>query len=250
MRVRFVDARVWRYSIAALEDLVETAVMSVNENGLMIRAMDPGHVAMIEFNIPREGFDIFDVDKEYKIPLDLETLIKILRRASKKDETLLEYQPPNIRLGLVSPEGVERFYEFTALAQGVAEEPPELSIEFPVRASVVPQAFRSSYKVLSEVGEAFEIISDQSKMIFYSSSELGEVRIELTQESGLLRDYEFKAESEQRAKYSLDYFDKIAKLAMISEDIEIYHGDSLPVKLVASLPRGARLTLYVAPREE
>lgn len=250
MRLRFVDARVWRYSIAAVEDLIENAIMVVNESGLMMRAMDPAHVAMIEFMIPREGFDIIDIDKEYRIPVNLENMMKILRRAGKKDEIVIEYQPPSIRVGLSSPEGVERFFEFSALSPGVVEEPPELSLEFPVKASVVPQAFRSSYKVLSEVGEVFEIVSDQSKMLLQSSSEIGEVFIELSQESGLLRSYEFKAEKEQRSKYSLSYLDKISKVSMISDDVEIAYGESLPVRITTSLPRSARLTLYVAPRED
>ncbi|MGC9009932.1 MAG: hypothetical protein ACP5I7_04875 [Sulfolobales archaeon] len=105
MRLRFADARTWRYSIAALEDLVEAAVIKVSEEGLLIRAMDPAHVAMIEFSIPREGFDVFDVEKETKIYANLEVMMKILRRSSKKDEIELIYQPPNLRIGLISPEG-------------------------------------------------------------------------------------------------------------------------------------------------
>ncbi|MCC6030626.1 MAG: hypothetical protein LM586_03155, partial [Desulfurococcales archaeon] len=250
LRLRFIDARVWRYSIAALEDLVETGLMEVNENGLRMKAMDPAHVAMIDFHIPREGFDIFEIEREEKIPVNLEVMIKILRRAGKKDEISLSYEPPNINVGLISPDGIERVFQFTAISGAGFEEIPELSLEFPVEASIIPQAFKSSYKVLSEVGDVIEIIARKDKMLFSSSSELTNVEIELSTETNLLTRYEFKADNDQRSKYTLDYFDKMAKLSMISESIDLYFGEGLPVKVVARLPRGAWLTLYVAPREE
>jgi proliferating cell nuclear antigen len=250
MRLRFADARTWRYSIAALEDLVEAAVIKVSEEGLLIRAMDPAHVAMIEFSIPREGFDVFDVEKETKIYANLEVMMKILRRSSKKDEIELIYQPPNLRIGLISPEGVERYFEATALSPGAVEEPPELSLEFPVKASMIPQAFKSSYKIISEVGEFIELYADSEKLVMSTQSELSEVKIDLTKESGLLTSYEFNADKEQRSRYSIDYFDKVSKLAMIADNVELFFGEDIPVRIKTSLPRGAWLVLYVAPRQE
>ncbi len=250
LRLRFADARTWRYSIAALEDLVETAVMRVSEEGLSIRAMDPAHVAMIEFGIPREGFDIFDVDKETKIHANLEVVMKVLRRSSKKDEIELIYQPPDLRIGLISPEGIERYFELTTLAPGAVEEPPELSLDFPVKASMIPQAFKSGYKILSEVGEYIEFYAEENLMIMSTQSELSEVKIELTTESGLLTSYEFSADKPQRSRYSIDYFDKVSRLAMIADNIEVLFGEDIPVKIKTSLPRGAWLVLYVAPRQE
>lgn len=224
--------------------------MHVSDNGLMIRAMDPAHVAMIEFSIPREGFDIFDLEKETRIYVNLETVKKILRRSSKKDEIEIIYKPPDLAIGLISPEGTERVFELTTLSPGAVEEPPELSLEFPVQASIVPQAFKSSYKILSEVGDFIELYADSDKLVISTQSELSEVKVEMTKESGLLTAYDFKADSPQRSRYSIDYFDKTSKLAMIAEGVDMYFGEGIPVMIKVSLPRGAWLKLYVAPREE
>lgn len=250
MRLRFIDARVWRYSIAALEDLVETALMSVSGEGIRIRAMDPSHVALIDFFVPREAFDIFEVEKEEKIPVNLEAAMKILRRSSKKDELSIEYQPPSVRFGLVSPEGVERYFEFSALTPGAVEEVPELSIDFPVEASIVPQAFKSSYKILSEAGDVLEIVATPEKMLFTTSSETGEIEIELSTELNLLTNYQFRGGERQRSRYTLEYLDKFSRLSMISDSIDLSFGEGLPLKAVARLPRGAWMTIYVAPRED
>ncbi|MGC9009931.1 MAG: hypothetical protein ACP5I7_04870 [Sulfolobales archaeon] len=115
---------------------------------------------------------------------------------------------------------------------------------------MIPQAFKSSYKIISEVGEFIELYADSEKLVMSTQSELSEVKIDLTKESGLLTSYEFNADKEQRSRYSIDYFDKVSKLAMIADNVELFFGEDIPVRIKTSLPRGAWLVLYVAPRQE
>jgi DNA polymerase III sliding clamp (beta) subunit (PCNA family) len=76
----------WRYALAAIADLVDIGSVRVTSDSFMIRAMDPSHVAPIEFRVPSAGFEVFDVEGEASIPISFEDLSKILKRAGKKYE--------------------------------------------------------------------------------------------------------------------------------------------------------------------
>jgi DNA polymerase III sliding clamp (beta) subunit (PCNA family) len=76
----------WRYALAAIADLVDIGSVRVTSDSFMIRAMDPSHVAPIEFRVPSAGLEVFDVEGEASIPISFEDLSKILKRAGKKDK--------------------------------------------------------------------------------------------------------------------------------------------------------------------
>jgi hypothetical protein len=54
----------------------------------------------------------------------------------------------------------------------------------------------------------------------------------------------------ERASYTIDYFDKVAKASSIAEETSIAFGSDRPCEAAISMPRGARVVLYVAPRSE
>ena len=249
-KVKFLDARVWRYALAAIADLVDIGSVRVTSDGFMIRAMDPSHVALIEFRVPSAGFEVFDVEGEASIPISFEDLSKILKRASKKDELSLEYDGQRFWVELITPQGIGRRFSTPILSSSAIEEVPELKIEFPVRSKMYPQAFYSAYKVFSEVGEVITFSSTPEGLRISGSSEIAEAEVILTLEGGVLLEHSHSGGDVERASYTIDYFDKVAKASSIAEEASIAFGSDRPCEVALSVPRGARVVLYVAPRSE
>ncbi len=249
-KIRFLDARVWRYSLSAVSDLVDVGSFKASSEGFMIRAMDPSHVALIEFTVPREGFEVFDVEGETSIPISIEAISKVLKRASKRDELVLEYDGQRAWVSLITPHGVERRFSVPVLHGLAVEEVPELKIDFPVRSRMHPQVFYSSYKIISEVGEVLALQSSPEGIRITGSSELAETEIILTTETGGLIEHQHSSDNTEKASYTLDYFDRVAIASAVAEDAIIAFGSDKPCEVTLSMPRGARLVLYVAPRTE
>jgi len=249
-RLRFLDARVWRYALSAIADLVDIGSIRVSEEGFLIRAMDPSHVALIEFQIPSAGFEVFEAEGEHEVPLSFEDISKILKRAGKRDELLLEHDGQRIWVDLVAPQGFERRFSLPILSGSAVEKVPELRIDLPVRSRMYPQAFYSAYKVFSEVGDVITFRSDPEGLRISGSSELAEAEIILTTEAGGLLEHQHNSEDTERASYTIDYLDKIAKASSIAEEASIAFGTDKPCEVVLAMPRGARLVLYIAPRSE
>ncbi len=249
-RIRFLDARVWGYSLSAVADLVDVGSFKVSKEGFRIRAMDPSHVALIDFSVPVEGFEVFDVEGEASMPVSIETISKVLKRASKRDELAIEYDGQRAWVSLIAPYGVERRFSIPVLQGSVIEEVPELKIDFPVRSRMHPQVFYSSYKIISEIGEVLALQSSSEGIRITGSSELAEAEIILTTETGGLIEHQHTSYDVERASYTIDYFDKIAKASSVAEETSIAFGSDKPCEVVVLMPRGARLVLYVAPRSE
>ncbi len=250
MKLRFSDARIWRYSLAAVAELVESAAFEIDENGFRVRAIDPSHVSMIDFYVPREAFDVFDVENKATYNVNLETVSKFLKRASKKDELQLEFEGGKISTVLISPDGVERRFKTPLLYEKVSEEVPEIQVDFPVRAKLYSQAFYTLYKVLSEAGDTLTLVYEDNELRFIGSSDIGEVEVSLSAEQGTLIALESADEGSHRSSYSIEYFDDTAKVSRLADDVDLEFGTDLPCKVVLNMLRGTRLTLYVAPRAE
>ncbi|MFX0097107.1 MAG: DNA polymerase sliding clamp, partial [Candidatus Hodarchaeota archaeon] len=51
----FGDAKLWRSIIEALSSLVDEANFIATPEGIMMKAMDPSHIAMIDFEMPKNA---------------------------------------------------------------------------------------------------------------------------------------------------------------------------------------------------
>ncbi len=50
------DSKTWKNLMSAISALVEEATFDINSEGLKLRAMDPSHVAMVDFQYPSSAF--------------------------------------------------------------------------------------------------------------------------------------------------------------------------------------------------
>lgn len=248
VNIRFADARLWRYTLKAIAELAEIAGLRVDESGIRIAAMDPSHVSLIDFRIPREAFDEYEIQEPTTLVFNLEDVSKILRRATRTDSLGIKADESKVNFILISKGGVERQFIVPQLAQEV-EEVPELELQFPVGARILGASFATAISVLSEVGESLKLRAEPESFKMIGISDLGEAEIVFSTLAGTLIDYSPSSESLE-ASYTLEYFEEAAKISRLADTVAIYFGPDVPCKLEMELTSGARLIMYVAPRAE
>ena len=248
IKLTFADARLWRYALRAISELAEIAGLKLDESGARIAAMDPSHVALIDFRIPREAFDEYEVPEPTTIVFNLEDAAKVLRRATKTDSLGIKADESKICFALISKGGVERQFIMPQIAQEV-EEVPELELEFPVTARVLGASFATAISVLGEVGESLKLRAESESFKMVGISDLGEAEIVFSTLAGTLIDYSPSSETIE-ATYTLEYFEEASKVARLADAVSVMFGPDIPCKLVMELSSGARLIMYVAPRSE
>jgi proliferating cell nuclear antigen len=249
LRLRFKDARTWRYTINAIGKIIDEAAFRILEQGVRMKAIDPSRIVLVDFNMPRESLDEYEFAKEETIGVNMDDLNKVLRRALKNDELLLETLEGG-RLAVSFMGRGKRTFIIPSL-ETIAEEVPELKIPFKVHVKMQPSVFRDVVSELEPIGDAIEFIAkkDEEKLIAKATSELAEAEIELSVENGALIEFSSE-EDEARALYTVDYLSDISTASQAAEELDFYFATAVPCKIEYTLPMGGSLVFYVAPRVE
>lgn len=248
MRLVFSDARVWKYAIASISNIVEEASFMINSEGLRLRSLDPSKVVLVDYAIPRTGFEEFEVDGEVIVGVNLSDLSRVLKRSTKNDRLELSVMDSGRFVVALVGRGVRRF--ILPSIQPSIEQVPELNIQFKARAKMVSAVFRDVVSELEVIGDAIEFIAKPSerKLIARTTSDLWEAELELSEEKGML--LEFSADGEERSSYSTDYLSNIAVASQAADEALLEYATAIPCRIEFTLPEGGRLTFYVAPRTE
>ncbi len=244
-RLVFFDARVWRYVISAISKVIDEGVFVIDNDGFRFRAMDPSRVLMVDLVFPPESFEEFEANERVEIGVNLEDVAKILRRAVKEDKFVLEAEESRYSI-IFWGRSTRKFV--LPMLDVTAEDIPEPSLELKAMARIMSDVYRDMIKDLELIGENIKFYTDGEKFVASSSSELGEVEVELSMEGGSLLD--LQSEGEQSATYGLEYFSDLASAARVADAIVIRFSTDMPAEIVHELPQGAKFTFIIAPRVE
>lgn len=246
MRLTFNNARVWRYVMGGAGKFVESGMLIINDYGLLFKAMDPSRVALIEFQIPRESFDDFEIDGEVKIAINVEDLSKVLRSSEKDDRISLDISENSLTI-VLERKGLQRMFTLPLQVTGEVEAIPELKLDLKNRFKVSGTALYDGLSSIEDLGDVLTLNIGEEELRLRVSSDLGEAEVVFDTGSGNLIEYEV-SEPGTEVSYGLDYFTYIKPVIRISEVIDILLSPEMPCKLSMDLPQGAKMNYYVAPR--
>ncbi|MEM0001417.1 MAG: proliferating cell nuclear antigen (pcna) [Desulfurococcaceae archaeon] len=248
MRLKFREATVWKYAIVAISKIIEEASFKINEEGVRLRAMDPSGVALVDFYIPHNAFYEFDVSNEVNIGVNMDELAKVLRRARKGDELVLEMTQLG-KLGVYLEGRGSRRFMLPSIELSY-QEIPEISFEESFKCKILPKLFKDIVKELEAISDAIELYAPENSdaLYFKAESEIAEAEIVLSSASGALIEYE--STKEARSKYTIDYLSDIVTASQAAETLSLGFGNETPLKMIYELPGGGTLQFYVAPRTD
>ncbi len=248
LKIKMKTAEVWKNCISAISNLIDEVDFEFGKDGVEMRAMDPSHVALADFRLPAEVFEVYDVDKPEKLGVDLKEIDKIMSRAKKDNEFTLEYKESDGRMRLTfKGDSVRRFS--LPLLELEGEDLPEPELNFTASAKVSAGAISEGLKDAALVSDnvRFRILED--RFIMEIESDTGSAEMELSEGNETLHELEVKEPSE--AMYNIEYLDDMTKAASSNDIVEINHGTDLPIEMTFPIAEGkGRLKFLLAPRIE
>ncbi len=242
MKARFTDATVWRYVITGISKVIKEGVFRAEEDALKLRAIDPSHVIMVDLNFPSSAFSEYEASGE-RIPVNLEELAKVLRRARSNDVLELRLEGSLLNVWLLR--GMKRRFGIP-LIELEEEELGEPRLELKASAKMAADHFREALRDVEMMGDNLILYTDGMRLVIANESEMGRAEVELTREAGLLMSLE--SEGEQTSTYSLEYMESILPAAQKADFVTIQFANDMPCKITFELPQGGWLSAYVAPR--
>jgi proliferating cell nuclear antigen len=261
------NSRILKGIIEAISFLIDETYVYVYPTGLKLNAIDSSHVAMLLAFLPKELFTDYKCSQDSKIGINVQDLIKILRRAKANDEIQLQLdkKDKNTLLITMKSDKSTRTFKlkskeipgYDAKEEGLLESFEEtlkdkfcatIQLEGAVLDEIVKDALIISDLIKVQVMSAEKVIN------FTASDESGEVAIEIDLEGKGVLDK--KVQNDAEGIYSLNFLENIIKIQSITEHFEIALGNNIPMKIKGAItssagnPTEGKIVYLLAPRVE
>ena len=247
-KARIMDARRWKNIISAIASLIEEASFEANPEGLKLRAMDPSHVAMVDFELPKAGFDDYECLSDTRLDVNLSEMLKCLRRVESDESIEITYDEKTAKMNITLKGKYLRNFTIPTL-DIVGDKVPTPKISFNAKARVTTDFLKNAIKDASIVSDHLRFEVEPGKFVVQAARDLGSVQIELNEESDTLLSLDVSENS--KATFSLSYLDQIVGAASATSDIvTIEFSTNMPVKLNFEMPHKEKLEYFIAPRIE
>lgn len=247
-KITVSDAKMWKGLMAAISTLIEEGTFNASEKGISLRAMDPSHVAMVDFEAPNTFFQDFQCDKPSKVCVDIADMLKLIRRVDVGDTLQLELDEEHAKLHMkLSGKYTRRFS--VPLLQPSTTDIPTPKLAFETKIKMDSRYLNDAMEDIATVSEQVRLESTPEALTLKSGSETGDVVVEFEKGNQVLLEFEVK--SANKALYGVNFLLDIIKAGASSSPVATLEFSSdKPVRLDFELPQGSRLTYYLAPRLE
>lgn len=136
---------------------VSETTIKVSQEGLRIKTMDEAKIVLIDFFLPASSFSEYEIDGELEFGVNLEDLVKVLRRAQKEDVLTLEVGESNYSITFKG-KGIRRFTLPQLDLAG--ENIPEVDLQLDVKATMTPDVYREIVKDLEPIADTVTFVAE------------------------------------------------------------------------------------------
>jgi len=247
-KARMADARNWKNLITAIATLVDEATFNLNEEGIRLRAMDPSHVAMVDFEWPKTVFEEYVCDEPTKLCVNVAEMLKLLRRTGGDESIELVLESGSPKLLMVLRSKYTRTFGMSTLEPST-EEVPTPKISFNVSARLTASLLRNALEDAAAVSDHIIFDASSDKLTMRAAGDVGNVVVEVEKGTEELLSLETKENS--KSTFSLNYLSEMVRAASsLSDVVSLEFSTDMPVRLNFEMPSKGTLQYYLAPRIE
>jgi len=236
----------WRAIAAAVKTLVEEATFDATSEGLIFRAMDPSHIALVDLNWPNIAFERFECDKPFKFSVRVEDFVKLIGRTESKDSVEISSTEEDALVFKIM-NGYKREYK-VHLIESTTGTAPLPKLDFDVKLQLSKNVFERILSDISVVADQVTIQASKEIVLFSGKSDIGAGTIQL--ERGGADVLELDVKEEGKSTYNIDYLLNISKaIGSASDTVVCEFSPKKPVRLQWRLnAQGAEIRYFLAPR--
>ena len=87
------DSKIIRGIFEAISAIVGECVLIFDSDGISMNAIDEGRICFIGLHLDKDDFDSYECGGKYDLGLNIDDMVKILKRSSSDDAITLKYTP-------------------------------------------------------------------------------------------------------------------------------------------------------------
>lgn len=237
-----VKSDVLKEVVKVLNTLLNEVKLLISPDSIMVRAVDPSHVAMIDLELAKEACDSYEAS-DLELAIDLQRFNDFLNIAMHGEDISLNYdEEMNVLLATIGP--IKRKLALLDPTEIKLQKMPQLKLESFVE--VGTRSLKRGIRAAKEVGTYLTVTLDAENADFSSKGDIDSVNFLLTKDMC----EKLHAEERVRSMFSLKYFEKlVAAVPDSSETITLWVGNDIPVKAEFKIAEGkGSVTFLLAPR--
>ncbi|ABP96388.1 MULTISPECIES: proliferating cell nuclear antigen (pcna) [Metallosphaera] len=242
MRIAYANAMDFKTVIEALSKLIDEVTFTFTSSGLDVVAVDRAHISLIKLHFPKEAFEEFDVEDQFRFGFNTQYMLKVMASAKRKEKIEMESREESeivIRMLGEPPR------EFTIRNIEVPiQELPELKLDFDVKAKITSGGFKKAVSEIATVSDSVEIDATEME-IKLRSKESTEIEVEFSKEMGGLQEIEVKKPSV--SSYPSDYLEDVLVLTRLSGFLNLLFSEQKPLQLEFNMDNGGSVVYLLAP---
>lgn len=240
------NAKTFKDCIDALVTLIDEGAFNITKSGITLRAMDPSQIAMVNFVLPKEAFEKFNVTADSKIGLNLDDLSKVTSRCRPGETLTLTLDESKSRLIMVFKGQHTRRFNLPLLDLSTTE-PKEPQIDFDSTIKLNGSVLKEGLKDAGIVSSHVVLNVDVDGFTIESTGDKGHVIIETKKGDDVL--LEHTVNTGTKAMYPLEYLNDLLKAVESGTAVSLELKTDAPLRVRYPIGQAA-VTYYLAPRIE
>jgi len=235
----------FRNLVKAVSVIIEEGCFNMTEGEMKLIAMDPSHVAMVDFELPSAFFDRYTCEGGAKLFINIGEFLKFLDRVEKDEQVKIRLNEEQAQLTIRCKRGGHTRRFAMPILEPLEEEVPSPRISFKASARILTQSLRRAIRDAVLVSEhvKLEIAGEEVKVS--ATGDMGSTSS--VWERGADDLLELRAEEDSGATFTLSYLQDIVNAAAVSSEVATLElSTDMPIKINFELTQG-RLMYYLAP---
>ncbi|RLG70299.1 MAG: proliferating cell nuclear antigen (pcna) [Candidatus Iainarchaeum archaeon] len=235
--IEFKDSVAFQKAVDAISSFISEGNFRFNEKGISFKAVDPSQIVLVEFTMPKNSFETFNVEPTLA-GVDIIEFSKILSRALPDDKLKLKLTDSEMIIILDSE--LHREFSLPLLEISQADvKIPQQKLDFDCTLQINAKLFKEALKDASLFGSSVVLRVKNSKLYIEARGSQGALHIEAKGTKNI----EINAKDEVVSKYSLNFLSNIVKPA--SEKILLELKSDSPMRVSYNIG-SANMTFYLA----
>jgi len=238
-----IKSDVLKEVVDVISTLVDEAKFNFGKEALVVKAVDPAHVAMVDLTLDRSAFESYKAD-DAELGLDLDKMKEVLKLSRAGDVLAVTQDEEKNRL-VVHVGNITRRMSLVDTAGMSDPKVPNLNL--PAKIRVRTEELRQGIRASESVSDHIALIATPDGFEILSEGDTDSVSLKLPKD---MLD-ELVCKEKARSLFPLDYFANMIKAISTAPTVTMYMGNDYPVRLEFDIAGGKGQVKYLlAPRIE
>ncbi|MHA1584726.1 MAG: proliferating cell nuclear antigen (pcna) [Promethearchaeota archaeon] len=251
-KAKINDSRIVKGIFEAVSAIISETLLKVNKEGITLTAMDLSHICLVSLTLKKEDMDEFETDQDYELGINLEDLVKIIKRSGAQDAITLSHDPKDKKLVIeMVPESGKKARKFTmSLIEIEGEEINMESLEgmeFENKCVLDLKFIDEAIKDAEIFSEVLQVqVKDGERLNFSTTGNIGDMNSDLEKDQLISADFT----GDSNGIFAISFLKNILKVSAISNQAEIALKSESPLKLAFKILNASKILYFLAPRVE